>query len=57
MIHELERIFESSEGGQGQGVIRFQPISRMNAVMAVTKNPQFLQRATEWVQRLDRSDT
>src|SRR3954454_6207884 len=29
----------------------------MNAVMAVTKNPQFLQRATEWVQRLDRSDT
>ena len=57
MIHELERIFESNEGGQGQGVIRFQPISRMNAVMAVTKNPQFLQRATEWVQRLDRSDT
>jgi general secretion pathway protein D len=57
MIHELERIFESSEGGQGQGVIRFQPISRMNAVMAVTKNPQFLQRTTEWVQRLDRSDT
>jgi general secretion pathway protein D len=57
MIGELERIFESSDGGQGQGVIRFQPISRMNAVMAVTKNPQFLQRATEWVQRLDRSDT
>ena len=57
MIHELERIFELNEGGQGQGVIRFQPISRMNAVMAVTKNPQFLQRATEWVQRLDRSDT
>ncbi|HEX8168214.1 MAG TPA: type II secretion system secretin GspD [Beijerinckiaceae bacterium] len=57
MITELERIFESSEGGQGQGVIRFQPISRMNAVMAVTKNPQFLQRTTEWVQRLDRSDT
>jgi hypothetical protein len=57
MIHELERIFESGDGGQGQGVIRFQPISRMNAVMAVTKNPQYLQRATEWVQRLDRSDT
>jgi general secretion pathway protein D len=57
MIHELERIFESSEGGQGQGMIKFQPVSRMNAVMAVTKNPQFLQRTTEWVHRLDRSDT
>src|SRR3954471_20527845 len=56
MIHELERIFESSEGGQGQGVIRFQPISRMNAVMAVTKNPQLLERTTDWVQRLDRAD-
>ena len=57
MIRELERVFESSEGGVGQGVVRFQPISRMNAVLVVTKNPKFLERATQWVQRLDRSDT
>jgi general secretion pathway protein D len=56
MIRELERVFESGDGGQGQGVIRFQPISRMNAVLVVTKNPKFLERATQWVQRLDRSD-
>ena len=42
MIAELERIFETSEGGSGQGVIRFQPVSRMNAVMVVTKNPKLL---------------
>src|SRR6185369_10269300 len=57
MIRELERVFESGEGGQGQGVVRFQPISRMNAVMVVTKNPKFLDKATQWVARLDRSDT
>ena len=57
MIGELERIFESNEGGVGQGVVRFQPISRMNAVMVVTKNPKMLSEATQWVQRLDRSDT
>jgi general secretion pathway protein D len=57
MIKELERVFESGDGGQGQGVVRFQPISRMNAVLMVTKNPKFLERATQWVQRLDRSDT
>jgi general secretion pathway protein D len=57
MIGELERIFETSEGGAGQGVLRFQPISRMNAVMVVTKNPKMLAEATQWVQRLDRSDT
>jgi general secretion pathway protein D len=57
MIGELERIFESGDGGVGQGVLRFQPISRMNAVMAVTRNPKLLTEMTQWVQRLDRSDT
>ncbi len=57
MIGELERVFETSEGGLGQGVIRFQPISRMNAVMVVTKNPKLLAQTTQWVRRLDRSDT
>src|SRR6516165_6376927 len=57
MIRELERVFESKEGGQGQGMVRFQPIQRMNAVLIVTKNPKYLERATQWVQRLDRSDT
>ncbi len=57
MIGELERIFETGDGGAGQGVLRFQPISRMNAVMVVTKNSKMLAEATQWVQRLDRSDT
>jgi general secretion pathway protein D len=57
MIEELERVFETSEGGAGQGVVRFQPISRMNAVMVVTKNPNLLKQTTQWVERLDRSDT
>jgi general secretion pathway protein D len=57
MIGELERIFETREGGLGQGVIRFQPVSRMNAVMVVTKTPKLLAQTTEWVHRLDRSDS
>jgi len=57
MIGELERIFENVDGGLGQGVLRFQPISRMNAVMVVTRNPKLLSEMTLWVQRLDRSDT
>jgi len=57
MIGELERIFETNDGGSGQGVVRFQPVSRMNAVMVVTKNPKMLSQTTQWIQRLDRSDT
>jgi len=56
LIPELEKIFDSGENGQGQGVVRFQPISRMNAVMAVAKNPKLLDRVTQWVARLDRGD-
>src|SRR5262249_14948753 len=51
------RIFENVDGGLGQGVLRFQPISRMNAVMVVTRNPKLLTEMTLWVQRLDRSHT
>src|SRR5882672_5146936 len=57
MIGELERVFETSDGGLGQDVVRFQPVSRMNAVMVVTKNPKLLAQTTQWIQRLDRSDT
>jgi general secretion pathway protein D len=57
MIGELERVFETGDGGPGQGVVQFQPISRMNAVMVVTKNPDYLKQTTRWVQRLDRADT
>jgi general secretion pathway protein D len=57
MIHELEKVFDVADGGQGQGVIRFQPVARMNAVMAVTRSERLLERATQWVQRLDRSDS
>ena len=38
-------------------MIRFQPISRMNAVMVVTKTPKLLAQTTEWVRRLDRFDS
>jgi general secretion pathway protein D len=57
MIRELERVFETAEGGQGQNLISFQPIARMNAVMAVAHNRKFLDQATKWIARLDRSDT
>jgi general secretion pathway protein D len=57
MIQELDRIFETKDGGAEQGVVQFQPISRLNAVMAVTKSARLLQRVTQWVERLDRADT
>jgi general secretion pathway protein D len=56
MITELERIFEASEGGAGEGVVQFQPVGRMNAVMVVSRSQKVLASVSQWVNRLDRSD-
>ena len=57
LIAELEKIMDSGEGGLGQNVVKFQPISRMNSIMVVSQKPDYLKRAGTWIARLDRSDT
>ncbi len=53
IIAELEKIIGSGEGGIAQGVVRFQPIGRMNAILAVTRKPEMLKRIETWIGRLD----
>ncbi len=56
IIGELNRILDSGEGGMAQGAIQLQPMSRMNAVLAVAQRPEGLDLVRRWVTRLDRSD-
>jgi general secretion pathway protein D len=56
MMRELERLFETAEGGQGQGTVSFQTVNRMNAVIAVARSSKTLERVTQWINRLDRED-
>jgi general secretion pathway protein D len=56
LIAELEKIVDSGEGGLGQNVIKFQPISRMNSILVVTRRPGLLKTATTWIARLDSND-
>lgn len=53
IIAELEKIIDSGEGGVAQHVVRFQPIGRMNAILAVTRKPEILKRVETWITRLD----
>lgn len=57
IITELEKIVDSGEGGMTQGVIKFQSIARMNAVLAVTRKPELLSRVETWIHRLDTTNT
>ncbi len=57
LITEVEKIMDSGDGGLGQNVVKLQPISRMNAILVVSKKPELLKKAGLWIARLDRSDT
>jgi general secretion pathway protein D len=57
MIAELEKIVDSGDGGLGQNLIKFQPISRMNSILVVARKPEYLKTAANWITRLDQSDT
>ncbi|MBN8989402.1 MAG: type II secretion system secretin GspD [Rhizobiales bacterium] len=57
IIAELEKIVDSGEGGVTQNVVKFQPVARMNAVLAVTRKPEVLRRIETWIHRLDTTNT
>ena len=57
VILELDKILEGGEGGAQQNLIKFQPISRLNAILVVTRKADLLRTAASWITRLDRADT
>jgi len=57
IIAELEKIMDSKEGGFSQDIVKFQPIARRNAILAVTSKPAMLRTVETWIRRLDVADT
>lgn len=55
IIKTLQEVFQTE--GQGKGLVRFQPIARLNAILVLTQKSDLLDKAEEWVTRLDRSST
>jgi len=52
LAKELDVIF-ASDRGPGVGLVRFMPMERLNAVLAISRVPQNLEKAAQWVERLD----
>ncbi|MBV8280609.1 MAG: type II secretion system secretin GspD [Candidatus Eremiobacteraeota bacterium] len=57
IIAELEKIMDSGDSGLSQSMVKFQPISRLNAILVVSRKPALLPTAASWIRRLDHSDT
>ena len=57
MIVELEQILLDPAGPDLSSLLRFVPIERMNAVLAIAKQPRYLDEALRWIERLDQGGT
>ncbi len=56
LIEELNKLF-SAEGKEGGGIIQFMEIERLNAILAITTQPNKLNSVEQWILRLDRTNT
>lgn len=58
VAEELMKLFgaDNKEGGLGT-MLRLLPIERLNAILAASPQPRYLQEVGSWVERLDRYNT
>jgi general secretion pathway protein D len=56
LIAELEKIMDSGDSGLSASVIKFQAVSRLNAILVVSRKPALLKAAATWIRRLDHAD-
>jgi general secretion pathway protein D len=52
---ELEQIFNSAEHGPMTEMFKLIPVERMNAVLAITPQPRYLDKIKLWISRLDKT--
>jgi general secretion pathway protein D len=56
ILTELENVFGDNSSGPMAGLVKFVPIERLNTLMVITPQPQYLKSARQWIERLDRMD-
>jgi general secretion pathway protein D len=53
LLVDLEQVVGSAQDGPLAGVVRFQPIERLNSILVITSRPEYLEKAQAWIERLD----
>jgi general secretion pathway protein D len=54
LVPELTNLFGAARKASDNGVIRFVPIERLNAVIILAREPRYMDEARAWIGRLDR---
>lgn len=53
LLEDLRKVFGNDQDGPLTGVVRFQPIERLNSILVMTSRPEYLEKAQSWIERLD----
>lgn len=56
VVAELDKAMGPPDKSPLAGILRIIPIERMNALLVVTPQPQYLEEAKKWIDRLDQGD-
>ncbi|MGJ8664207.1 MAG: secretin N-terminal domain-containing protein, partial [Marinicella sp.] len=57
ILVELEALFGEGADNPLAGMFRFLPLERLNAIMVITPQEDYLHKAKVWIDRLDRADS
>jgi general secretion pathway protein D len=57
IAEELDKVLGDTAKGPLAGVVKLMPIERLNAILAVTTQPRYLDEVETWIERLDRYTT
>lgn len=55
VVSDLETVLGAGAGGPLSGVVRFVPLDRLNMVVLVSPQPDYIAEGKAWIERLDRS--
>ncbi len=54
LVSELDQVFGDPDTGVAAGALRFVPLDRLNALLAIAAQPDHLDRVEDWIERLDK---
>ncbi|GAB6066758.1 type II secretion system secretin GspD [Methylothermus subterraneus] len=55
LVQELESLLDEKASGKAVAPVKVLPIQRLNALMVISAQPDYLEMAQTWIARLDRS--
>lgn len=55
LVSDLETVLGAANGGPLSGVARFVPLDRLNSIVVISPQPDYINEAKAWIDRLDRS--